>query len=60
MKTILLVTALAAIFSWASNQDYRDAQAEMAYQCSMIERGHWPSEVNPHCPRKKEVVSNEK
>ena len=24
-------------------------QSEAAYQCEMIEAGHWPADVNPSC-----------
>jgi len=44
----LIITGLIAL-GLVGNQDYADAQAQAAYQCKMIEAGHWPADVNPSC-----------
>ena len=43
-----IITGLIAL-GLIGNQDYADAQAQAAYQCKMIEAGHWPADVNPSC-----------
>lgn len=49
MKTALMIAAIVAAYMVASHGDYQAARDQHAYQCDMIEQGHWPESVNPHC-----------
>lgn len=50
-KPFITVAACAvfAALAYVGNADYRDAQAQQAYQCEMIAAGYWPREVNERC-----------
>lgn len=47
--TITLAIAAVAAIGWVGNMDYQDEVAYQQHECDMIEAGHWPEEVNPHC-----------
>lgn len=53
---ILFTAAVLGAIAYVGNADYADELAHQAYQCDMIQSGHWPESVNPSC---REVSGNE-
>lgn len=49
----LLLAALLAALGTVGSMDYDDQRAAERHACDMIDAGHWPPQVAPHCSQDK-------